>query len=293
VKMQFKNPDPAFYLALADELRPERPDLARRYADLRRRREVLMRARDRSSGVRNNPLALAGFRPPLSLAGASPQVVTLGMELDLAGLPVALRRDGKGRHRGTTIDEAVALVRSKGRPDATEEQVVRWYGALMRRHRKISKHVKRNADEIAAAEKVMAAELLCREASPTLREASQAAVVYGTSRFFVTLGRDDLHVVLRDTEADFVVLSHLPGPGGPETGTARLTPPGLTLPALWGTGRGLACLRTDDLWKVVHTAGDSEMAVAIECLPGKWRAWPDATDMQSKAMTFDYGGSEE
>src|SRR3954447_14837957 len=99
---------PQFFVRLARGLLCDRPDLARRYLTLRRRRKTLRAAVKRAhhEAIYSSPLADVGFRPPLSVVGCDSLTVVKAEGLALLlGIPVAFDLDAKGRHRGTPVSQ--------------------------------------------------------------------------------------------------------------------------------------------------------------------------------------------
>lgn len=286
--------DHDFFAQLAAKFSADRPDLDRRHRALLRRQRVLREALRAGGWGRRNPVGRCGFRPPLSVADCPPgsPAFRLADGLTLAGAPIALGRDEKRRHKGTPLGGLLSLLREAGHP-ADERQALLWYASYMAAHRRVRSRLAATRSQLEACEQAIRAEALCRDPAPTLAEANRASVMYGTSRFMAVVGRADLANLLSHAgDGGDIILSRRPGPGT-SPGSLRATPPGESVPLLSGHGEGLASLALDDLWRLACGDGNRADAVAIECLPGNWRGWPDASDTSAKATTFRYGGEGE
>lgn len=96
---------------------------AKRYLQTVRRRRVLKEGIQLAAAdaMRNNPLALISFVPPLSVAGCNSNVIVRAEKMRMDGVPIAIEKDGKNRHRGTPIDDVI---------DALHAETETLYGEL-------------------------------------------------------------------------------------------------------------------------------------------------------------------
>jgi hypothetical protein len=264
--------DAAFYDGLAAHLLEDGPDTpyapaAGRYFDLRRRHQVLSRAK-KSMAYRafySNPLGRSGFKPPLSLADEGHALRETGKAMIRQGIPVAMERDEKGEHRGTPLADA----------GQEPQEVLRHYPDLMRRHHTLHKHLTRATEELCRCERALACAIAAGRDDVTLADAQRACLHLGTSRFMLVIPGGLIPPSL--AHAGTVTLGYAGGStchvGGVES----------SLPVAWGAGRGIAAVSGEDL----HELSSGADVLAVEFLPDKWRGWSGA-DPQAKPRTFQY-----
>lgn len=288
---------PKFYVRLARGLLRDRPDLARRYLTLCRRRRVLRRGVREAhlEALHKSPLSDVNFRAPLSVAGEASRVVVRAEGLALEGVPVAFELDARGRHRGTPIGVAVERLNRVARlanlAPVTAEEVLGLYRAYMaasprllprhprKRYAKLPGLLERAGLEMEATQERMLAVYAARDPDPTLEAAVTASFALGTSRFMVFADRHSLADALAavPTGAGVVVGYN------PRTG---LRVNKLAVEMAWGRGEGVAVLRWEDLASLLDSLDDGP--VGIECLPETWRGWPAGRDQHAAARTFKY-----
>ena len=278
-----------FYVRLARGILRGRPELARRYLALCRRRKVLRSGVREAQGLatHKSPLADVGFRPPLSVAGCRDSLVVVKAEgIALAGVPVAFDLDGRGRHRGTPVE------RVAGRLGVSADEVLDLYQAYMaacprllaghpkRRYARLPRLIDTVRRQMGEAEQALLVAYAEREREPTLELAVTASCVLGTSRFMVFAHPDSLAGALEAAERAKSSLGVVVGYSQSDCFRVDKRP----VATAWGRGAGVAVLRREDL----ETLLDGDGVVGIECLPETWRGWRAGRDPQAPARTFYY-----
>jgi len=285
---------PQFFVRLARGMLRDRPDLARRYLALRRRRRVLRRAvrRAHQEAVYGSPLSGFGFRPPLSVAGCDSLIVVKAEGLALLGVPVAFELDGRGRHRGTTVARALRGLQGELGRAATVDELLGYYRAYMAacprllashpnlKWAKLPRLLERNRQQLEAAEQQMLACTHAKDQQATVANAVTASIAWETSRFMAFVDRASLDAVLTEIDSMPAVAVGYSAGGGFRVNARAIA-------TLWGRGEGVAVVCLADLCSLLD-AGAGDGPVGVECLPDTWRGWPAGRDQHAPAKTFRY-----
>ncbi len=253
----------------------EHVPLARRYLSIDARDRVFGREarRVRAAARRGNPLADVGFTMPLSVAGQDSSVVVRAEALLLAGIPVALERDARGRHRGTPLDElADALFAETGQPRGPLD-VLTLYRDFARAGSPahLAAHDDPRVARIPRLRRRLRVER--RRLEVELRRAVRTPDV---ARFAATVSTADLAVAVQPFRGRERLLLGFRDRQLCVQGRERFR-------AVSGHGTGLAVVRAADVWELLSHAGT---LLAFEFHEGGWAATTDSAD--GRSWSFQY-----
>lgn len=258
--------------------------LARRYLAVSGRRRVLVTyyERFRAELRRDHPLALIGFRPPLSAAGQPPDVLEVAAAMNTPQCPIALERDDKGRHRGTSIEDvADQLHQVFPTEQFSPRAVLGFYRTWMvPTDQRLAGHGKR-AGRMPKRMLDVALELetLQKCMLDALREPE------GVARFTCTVLAVNLQIALelcatKDAKRNRKVVLGFDGTHLCLDGKSRFA-------ASSGCGRGLAVVRRSHLYELIEAGGE---CVTIEAQEQRWAGKTDGAPGQ---FPFPYYAKKE